>query len=150
VSGATFDYFLALKVVKKQSPDVSRAEFLKNEADRGYKNLTIMIKKIEISDENANDYIKMCYDIIAGAIRAKMLINGYSSSGFRAHEAEVSYLREIGFSENDVQFADQLRYFRNGTLYYGTALDKEYAEKVLEFLHRIYQSLKKKINLEMI
>jgi len=68
---------------------------------------------------------------------------GYSASGQGAHEAEVSYLRELGFSEKDVQFADQLRYFRNGILYYGTSIDKEYADKVLEFTKTVHSKLKK-------
>ncbi|MBI5391667.1 hypothetical protein HZB00_01565 [Candidatus Woesearchaeota archaeon] len=75
-------------------------------------------------------------------IRAKMLLDGYNASGFGAHEAEVSYMRILGFKENEVQFADQLRYFRNGMLYYGTILDKGYAEKVIEFTKRTYEKLK--------
>ena len=74
--------------------------------------------------------------------RAKMLLEGYNASGYGAHEAEVSYLRVLEFSENDVQFADQMRFFRNGMLYYGTILDKEYAEKVLEFTNKTYHKLK--------
>ena len=76
-------------------------------------------------------------------IRAKMLLNGYNASGVGWHEAEVSYLRILGFVEKDVQFADQIRFFRNGMLYYGTILDKEYAEIVIEFTKRIYSKLKK-------
>ena len=75
-------------------------------------------------------------------IRARMLLEGYNASGHGAHEAEVSFLRILNLKENDVQFADQLRYFRNGMLYYGTILDKEYAEKVIEFTKRLYQKLK--------
>jgi len=75
-------------------------------------------------------------------IRAKMLLEGYNASGFGAHEAEVSYLRVLGFNEKDVQFADQLRFFRNGMLYYGTILDKEYAERVIEFTKKTYAKLK--------
>ena len=75
-------------------------------------------------------------------IRAKMLLEGYNASGFGAHEAEVSYLRVLGFNENDVQFADQLRFFRNGMLYYGTILDKEYAEKVVAFTKGAYAKLR--------
>ena len=77
--------------------------------------------------------------------RAKMLLEGYNSSGFGAHEAEVSYMRILGFNENDVQFANQLRFFRNGMIYYGTILDTEYAEKVIEFTKRIYLKLKKSL-----
>jgi hypothetical protein len=49
------------------------------------------------------------------------------------------------FDENDVQFADQTRFFRNGMLYYGTIIDMVYAEKVIEFLRKIYSKLKKTI-----
>ena len=45
-----------------------------------------------IDDDNANSIVKDCYDIIMELIRAKLLLDGYSSSGQFAHEAEVSYL----------------------------------------------------------
>lgn len=72
---------------------------------------------------------------------SKKLLEGYNASGFGAHEAEVSYMRVLSFGENDIQFADQMRFFRNWVLYYGTILDKEYAEKVIEFTKRIYFKL---------
>jgi len=71
-----------------------------------------------------------------------MLLDGYNSSGFGAHEAEVSYMRILGFRENEVQFIDQMRFFRNGMLYYGTILDKEYAEKVVKFTKNNYLKIK--------
>jgi len=71
-----------------------------------------------------------------------MLLKGYNAAGQGAHEAEVSYLRVPGFKENDIQFADQLRFFRNGIVYYGTILDKGYAEKVVEFTKNVYLKLK--------
>ena len=79
-------------------------------------------------------------------IRAKMLLDGFNASGYGAHEAEVAYLRNLGFSESNVQFLDQIRFFRNGMLYYGTIIDKEYAEKVYEFLGKIYPKLLSEIN----
>ena len=91
---------------------------------------------------NANNFVKPCYDILMEMIRAKMLLDGYNASGHGAHEAEVSYLRLLGFNEKDIQFADQLRYFRNGILYYGTILDKEYAELVVDFTKKKYSTLK--------
>ena len=138
-----FESFLMEGIVKKQSPDKSRAEFLIKESEQSYDYLFELIKKMGVNDLNANDYIKKCHDIILGIIRAKMLIKGYNASGFGAHEAEVSYLRNLKFNETEVQFLDQIRYFRNGMLYYGTILDKEYAEKVIEFTKRIYFELKK-------
>ncbi len=138
----SFDEFLKDNIVKKQSIDKSRAEFLIKESENSYINLLEKIQKLKINDVNANDFVKSCYDILMELIRAKMLLNGYNASGIGAHEAEVSYMRILGFSENDIQFADQMRFFRNGMLYYGTILDKDYAEKVIEFTKKIYKKLK--------
>src|SRR3989338_10378938 len=132
-----FEEFIKEKAVKKQGIDKSRAEFLIKESENSYNNLLEMIEKLEVDDINANMFVKSCYDIFMELIRAKMLLEGYNASGFRAHEAEVAYLRILGFNEKDVQFADQIRFFRNGMLYYGTMLDKVYAEKVIEFTKRM-------------
>ena len=136
-----FKEFIDKGTAKKQSQDRPRAEFLRNEAEKSYAYLNKLIKKMGIDDENANDYVKRCYDIIMALIRSMMLLKGYNAAGFGAHEAEVSYMMVLGFKENDVRFADQLRYFRNGILYYGSDLDKEYALKVIEFTKRIYERL---------
>ncbi|HLD87037.1 MAG TPA: hypothetical protein VJB12_03150, partial [Candidatus Nanoarchaeia archaeon] len=93
-------------------------------------------------DHNANDYVEYCYDSIMLLIRARLYLEGFAASGKGAHEGEVSYLRVMGFPESDVQFADSLRYFRNGILYYGTSLDKEYAEQVIAFTKRVQPKLK--------
>lgn len=143
-----FDEFVRLGVIKKQSPDKSRAEFLVKESEISIEGLEDRIKKMGINDKNVNSIIKDCYDILMGLIRAKMLLKGYNATGHGAHEAEVSYMRILGFNERDVQFLNQLRYFRNGMLYYGTILDKEYAKKVFEFLKKTVPRLKRtqKIN----
>ncbi|MFP4112320.1 MAG: hypothetical protein ACLFUO_04945 [Candidatus Woesearchaeota archaeon] len=138
-----FEEFLEGGIVKKQSPDKSRYEFLQNEAEKSYSFLLEKINKIGLRNDNANDFVKSCYDILMECIRSRMLKEGYNASGSHAHEAEVSYLRKISKTEIDIQFADQLRYFRNGMLYYGTSLDKEYAEKVISFTKKIYSLLKK-------
>lgn len=140
-----FEEFIKERVVKKQISDKSRAEFLIKEAENSYNNLFEMVKKIKLNDLNANSFVKLSYDILVELIRAKMLLDGYNASGFKAHEAEVSYMRILGFDEKEVQFADQMRFFRNGMLYYGTILDSDYAKKVLEFTKYIYFKLKKLI-----
>lgn len=71
-----------------------------------------------------------------------MLEQGFNASGRGAHEAEVAYLRKLGIKESIIQFADQLRYFRNRIMYYGKEFDSEYAEKVFLFLKNIYEKLK--------
>ena len=141
-----FNEFIKNKVVKIQTPDKSRAKFLIKESENSYNVLLELIKKIRLEDENANMFVKSCYDILMEIVRAKMLLDGYNASGFGAHEAEVSYLRILKFNENDVQFADQMRFFRNGMLYYGTILDKEYATKVIEFTKLSYSKMQKELN----
>jgi hypothetical protein len=140
-----FQEFIREGIVKKQSPNKSRAEFLIKESEQDYNYLLKLINQIGVSDDNANNYIKNCYDILMELIRAKMLLEGYNVSGYYAHEAEISFLRVLSFSEKDVQFADQIRFFRNGMLYYGTILEKEYAEKVILFTKNNYYKLRKMV-----
>lgn len=137
-----FEEYIKESIVKRVKVDGGRAKNLVLEAGRRMISLKERLEKIEIRNENANDYVEYCYDLLMHLVRAKMLLEGYSASGTGAHEAEISYLRILGFEENDVQFANELRYFRNGILYYGTVLDKEYADKVIAFTKRIYLRLK--------
>lgn len=138
-----FEGFIKEGIVKRVSIDKERSRSLTAESERKMASLKVNIEKVGIKDENANDYVEYCYDIIMHLIRAKLCLEGYSISGQGAHEAEVSYLMVLGFTENDVRFADQMRYFRNGILYYGKRFDKEYAEKVLRFLEAVYPKLRK-------
>ena len=138
-----FEDFVKEGIVKRVAVNKGRAKSLISEADRKMNSLSEQLEKIGLKDENANDYVEYCYNIIMNLIRAKLFLKGYSATGQGAHEAEVSYLREAGFIENDIQFADQLRYFLNGILYYGASLDKEYGKKVLDFMNKLCPQLKK-------
>ncbi|MBU0457769.1 MAG: hypothetical protein ABH824_04155 [Nanoarchaeota archaeon] len=138
-----FEEFLEEGIVKKQTPDILRARSLMKESEETYFVLKEIITKLGLGDKNANYIIKNSYDVIMELIRAKMILEGFNSSGQGIHEAEVSYLRELDFNETEIEFANQLRYFRNGILYYGKSFDAEYAQKVLDFLEKIYRRLKK-------
>ncbi len=139
----TFGEYMKDGTAKRQSPDIMRARSLVAEAESAQKILLSFIGKVGLDDDNANHVIKNAYDIIMELIRAKMYIDGFATTGKGAHEAEVSYLAEMGFSGRDVDFANDLRFFRNGIMYYGKKFDKAYAMKVLEFLRRAYPVLKK-------
>ncbi len=139
-----FEYFIEEGIAKKQAPDKSRAAFLASESEKSHAFLLEIMRNYSITAQNANSIIKLAYDIIMELIRACMLKEGYNASGQGAHEAEVSYLRKIGFKETDIQFADQMRYFRNGITYYGRQLDIEYARNVFEFMNKAYPKLKEK------
>lgn len=137
-----FEEFLKNGIVKKQFPDKIRAKDLISQSDKTFKSVMEIVNKIGINDINCDTIIKESYDSIMSLVRSKMLFSGFNSSGAGAHEAEVAYLRELDFSELDVQFLNQLRYFRNGIMYYGKKFEKEYAEKVFDFLIKIKKKLK--------
>lgn len=136
-----FNEYIKEGIVKKQSPDVLRAKSLIKEAEKSYEFIKDIKEKIGINKNNTNTIIKDAYDIIIELIRAKMLKAGFKSSGIGAHEAEVSYLRELGFKDTEIEFTNQLRYFRNGILYYGKSFDIDYVNKVLDFLNKVYRLL---------
>ena len=137
-----FEEYLKKGIAKRQAPDINRAKALLDESDESYHILKEDITKNGVSDRNANHLIKNAYDIIMELIRARMLEAGFGTSGEGAHAAEVSFLRNLGYSEQEIEFADKIRYFRNGILYYGKKLDKEYAEKVILFLEKVRKKLR--------
>ncbi len=136
-----FEEHLREGIVKKISPDNSRARFLIEESKNSFQGLKERIEKIGINDKNANSIIKDCHDILIELVRARLLLDGYNSSGLYAHEAEVSYMSILRFSENEISFMNELRFFRNSITYYGKILNQDYASKVFEFLNRIYPRL---------
>lgn len=138
-----FDEFIKEGIVRKQMKDKARSESLKEESEKAYRFLMKIISAIGVEECEPNYIIKNSYDIIMELIRAKMLCDGFNASGDGAHEAEVSYLRVLNFSEGDIQFLNHLRYFRNGILYYGKSFDMDYAKNVLQFLEKISQIFKR-------
>lgn len=137
-----FEQCIKEGIVCKVTPDKQRASDLIIESERKYDFLLKLVEAIGIDDDKANEYVESCYNILLFLIRAKMLIDGYNSSGVGAHEAEVAFSRLIGLSEKQVIFLDKLRYFRNGIMYYGKRFDKEYAQKVVKYTKETYSKLK--------
>ena len=136
-----FEEYIEEGVARKITPDMERSKSLLEESRRKYDSLLTNIEKLGIDDDNANDYVEYCYNIILFLIRSRMLKHGYKTSGEGAHEAEVSFSSKLGSSESEIRFLDQLRYFRNGILYYGKRFDKEYALMVIKFTKKIFKRL---------
>lgn len=137
----SFEEYLSEGIIKKISPDIEIAENLVQESESKRSFLKMLVEKIEIKNNNANNYLEQCYDIIMLLIRAKLYYVGYKSQGQGAHQAEISYLMNLGFSESELIFIDELRYYRNRIKYYGTRLTRNYALKTLKFLDEIYPKL---------
>jgi len=142
-----FREFIERGIIKKQSQNLSRAKDLIEESERKYRTLKSILTKIGLTEDNANDIIEYSYDILIGLIRSKLYMDGFKSSGEGAHEAEISYLINLGFGDTESRFMDELRYFRNRIKYYGKKLDSGYAKKVLAYLEDNYRKLKNKIKL---
>lgn len=137
-----FEYYIKKGIIKKRSPDKSRAEFLYKEAETSLKGLKKRVEVMQIDNLNANSIIKDCYDIIMELVRSKMLLSGFSASGSFAHEGEIAYLKNLKIPDTQISFLNELRYFRNSINYYGKIFDKEYAEKVYGFLNKVIGKLK--------
>lgn len=137
-----FEDYLNKGIAKKCKPDQVRAKDIVEEAERDLLFFKQIRQKILLDDANANNFITQAYNIMIEFVRARMLVDGYKASGPAAHEAEVSYMLKLGFSEADAEIMDRTRYSRNGIFYYGRRFDSEYAKKVLSFLDKIYPKLK--------
>ncbi len=135
-----FEEFLTSGTVKRQSPNKSRALSLIEESKKKKEFLEITLKSIPQDKMNANFIVEYSYDILVELLRAKMLADGLNSGN--SHEAEVAYMANLGFLEPEVRYMNEIRYYRNGTKYYGTILSREYAQKVLTFMKETYPKLK--------
>jgi len=136
-----FEEYLEKGQVIVRVPNILRSKFLLEEAQIFYSVVKKFIKCAGIDDKNANYFIKNMYDVIMEPIRARMFADGFQTRGEGAHEVEISYLRKMGFKEDDIKFVDRLRYFRNGILYYGEHYNKGEAEKTLKYLNSVYDIL---------
>ena len=136
----TFEEFMRLGFARKQTPNNERAKSLVEESEDKYKFLQTALKSVPKDKMSANFIVESCYDILIELIRAKMFIDGFNSNN--SHEAEISYMEKIKFSETEIRFMDELRYNRNGIKYYGKRFELEYAEKVLKFMKQIQPQLK--------
>lgn len=138
-----FEEYLLIGVIRKIKPDIQKSDFLVKSSELSFRGLKKRVKLMGIDEENTNSIIKDCYDLLMDLIRARLSLDGYTSSGNFSHEAEISYLKSLKFEENKIRFLNELRYNRNSINYYGKIFDKEYAQKVVKFTKDNYQILKK-------
>ena len=134
-----FQEFLDLGIVKKQTPNKERANSLIKESEGKKHFLMIALKNIPKKEINPNFVVDSCYDIFMELIRAKMFLDGFNAGN--SHEAEISYAETLGFKEQEIRFMNSIRYYRNGTRYYGSILSEEFAKSVFDFLNIIYPKL---------
>ncbi|MFW5983173.1 MAG: hypothetical protein ACOCQ4_01635, partial [bacterium] len=64
-----FEDYVKEGIVRTVKPDIERAESLQQEARRKLLNLKKNINKLGINEENANDYVEYCYNIILFLVR---------------------------------------------------------------------------------
>ena len=133
-----FREFLKDNTIRKQGAKPARAKDLLNETTKRYK----FLKTIQQKEEFAIYITENAYDIIRELLEAKLYLEGYKSG---SHEATISYLKELGYSEHDLKFLDAVRVIRNGIKYYGEGSNLGFALQVLDFLERISPNLRKQV-----
>lgn len=138
-----FREYIKAGIIKKRSPQIARARSLVDEAYQRKKFLENLETNIPLTNSNANYFIENAYDILIELTRAKLIKDGYYSSGKGAHEAEIAYLSILGFPEKEVRIFDSLRERRNGIKYYGEECDADYARRVIAFCKKMYPRLRK-------
>lgn len=137
-----FEEYVAKGIIQKRTNIGHKANFLKKEAEKSYQTLINITQTITITRTSANTIIKLCYDIILELIRAKLMQEGFSTTGLGAHEATIAFLQTKNWKEEDLLFLDQLRRFRNEIVYEGESLEEEYAQEVLTFTKKQYDKLR--------
>jgi len=141
----TFEEFLSSGAVRKITPDKERAKNLFLESEDKFNFFEKVKKSLGEKELVPNFIVETSYDILIELIRAKLFLMGYKTD---SHEAEVAYMRNLKFSDADVNFMNELRYLRNGIKYYGRILNEEYVDKVLNFMYKVRVKLKKEVTIK--
>ncbi len=127
---AEFDYYLKIGLVKKSFVDRNRAKSLIKIASE---RLTLA-KKLE----NPNFKLEMSYEAIIECIEAIMSLKGYKSY---SHEANIAFLKNIGFQESEIIKIDNLRKLRHRSKYYGESISKEVSKNAIKVAEITIQKL---------
>jgi len=143
----SFDEYIERGIAKKTTPDPNRSKSLEKESQKRMAFLNSLIKSMGITEGNSNYIVENSYDSVMEFVRSKMYGAGLTSSGEGAHEAEVAYTKKLGLSESEMRFLNEMRYRRNGILYYGKDCSAEYAKEVYDFIKLLYERFKSKLSL---
>ena len=125
----SFRYYLDKGSVRKDTKDINRAKSLSE----------IVKKRMETARKmEPNFKLEFAYESIIESIEAVMAVDGYKSY---SHEANIAYLRVLGFPESMVIEADNLRVKRHRSKYYGRKVSEEEGEKAIKTAERIIGKL---------
>ena len=102
-----FEDYVNEGIIRKVTSDTFRSKSLIIDSNKRKIFLDEIENKIGVKDENSNYFIENCYDIIIQLLRSKLILNGYKASGQGAHIAEVSYMKKIGFLDEDMYFMNE-------------------------------------------
>jgi uncharacterized protein (UPF0332 family) len=128
-----FSFFLATNAVRKQQPNVHLAQATARESlDR------IEMAKGILRSQKPKYALENAYEAVRELIDAILFLKGYKSY---SHEASVSYMMDLGFSEGEMGQIDRLRRRRNGIKYYGEDASLEEAEEAVKIAGTVIKKL---------
>lgn len=91
--------------------------------------------------------IKEYYEIIRNLSNIILLLDGFKTVGERAHINLIKYLlNEDYVSLEEYMFIDELRTLRNKILYDGDFVDYVFVKKKKDFINKLIEKLKDKVN----
>ena len=132
-----FEYYLRKGSVRKTFPDKNRARSL----------VKMAIKRLELAKElkNPNFKLEMAYESIIECIEAIMSLHGYKSY---SHEADIAFLRKIGFLEEDIIKVDNLRKLRHRSKYYGEEISENVSNTAIKIAENIIGKILRNVKLQ--
>ena len=92
-----FEEFVRDGIVKQVAKNQNRANNLIAESERKYLSLKVMLEKLGITNENANDYVEYCYDIFMHLVRAKNAFGGLQRFRFWRARGRSSLYADFEF-----------------------------------------------------
>ena len=129
-----FTYFLKQNVVKRQAPDANLARATYSESVE-----RLALAKRLLRSEKAKYVLENTYEAMREAADAVLYKKGFKSY---SHEASISFLKGIGFTEQELREFDRFRKIRNDIKYYGGDCDEHDAKAAIKLAEKLIPRIK--------
>ncbi len=135
-----FEYYISNNYVKKRRRDKKLASSLIDSAeDRMHFAKEIVHKKPRYA-------LEMAYEAVIELIDALLAIEGFKSW---SHEANISFLSKIGFTETEIRRLDLSRKKRHSSKYYGVSFSLEESKEEIRYLDKVFNKILKEIKVKL-
>jgi len=136
----SFEYYISKGLVKRRRKNRALAKsLLKSAIDRMKFSKSILKCKPRYA-------LEMAYEAVIELIDALLALKGYKSW---SHEANIAFLRKLGFAETEIKRLDLSRRRRHSSKYYGVFFSKEEAREEVNELEKAFKKLLREVRKEI-